>query len=266
MILISFIVVLFNYPEIRRLLCVGLVAITLYPGIVGHTFMKPDTEGGRMHRGGRDALKDRYRQIVHVMDPKEGDPEYTTSWAGIAAGLSGINVILPTISDFFSWSEFLLPQESGGGSTFYKVPDKKCCFKGPTHCNDWLITNCHIMNFGYGEDSTGKVVKHNGVRFCRDGCFLNANLTRFFCRQPEFMEEETWREARKADTWEGRPRQKQLTLNEVAPKKVKDLYELNVRHEQEGKAISTTAILNLSPKRTARMMHWRNSFLKLALF
>ena len=42
------------------------------------------------------------------------------------------------------------------------------------------------------------------------------------------MEKETWREARKADTWEGRPRQKQLTLNEVAPKKVKDLYELNV--------------------------------------
>ena len=37
-----------------------------------------------------------------------------------------------------------------------------------------------------------------------------------------------WKEARNADTWEGGAWQKQLTLNEVAPKKVKDLYELNV--------------------------------------
>ena len=42
------------------------------------------------------------------------------------------------------------------------------------------------------------------------------------------MEEETWREARKADTWEGGARQNKLTLNEVAPNKLKDLYELNV--------------------------------------
>ena len=87
--------------------------------------MKPDTEGGRIQRVGRDFLKDRYRHIVHIMSPKEGNLQYSTSWAGIAAGLSGINVILPTISDFFSWSEFLLPPKSGGESTFYKVTDNK---------------------------------------------------------------------------------------------------------------------------------------------
>ena len=105
---------LFDYPEICTLLCIGLVAITLNRGIVGHMFMKPDIEGGRMQKGGRDVLKDIDLNIVHVMSPKEGDPEYSTSWAGIAAGLYGIKVILPTISDFFSWSEFLLPPESGG--------------------------------------------------------------------------------------------------------------------------------------------------------
>ena len=78
---------LFDYPEICTLLCIGLVEITLYRGIVGHTFMKPETEGGRMQRGGRDVLKDRDQQIVHVVSPKEGDPEYSTIWAGIATGL-----------------------------------------------------------------------------------------------------------------------------------------------------------------------------------
>ena len=80
---------------------------------------------------------------------------------------------------------------------------------------------------GYGEDSTGKVVNHNGVWFAWDG-FSQCVPHDILCRQPSFMEEETWREARKADMWEGGSQQNQLTLNEVAPKKVKDLYKLNV--------------------------------------
>ena len=121
----------------------------------------------------------------------------------------------------------LLPPESGGESIFYKVPDKKCCFKGPNNCNDWLISNCHIMNLGYGEDSKGKVVKHNRFWFAWD-VFYQRAPHEILCRQHEFMEEETCREARKADTWEGGARKKQLTLNEVAPKEIKDLCELNV--------------------------------------
>ena len=99
----------FNYPEICTSLCIGLVAITLFRGTFGNTFLKPDKEGGLIQRGETDVLKDQDQQIFHVMIPKEGNPEYSTSWDGIATGFSGINVILPTISDFFSWSEFLLP-------------------------------------------------------------------------------------------------------------------------------------------------------------
>ena len=77
------------------------------------------------------------------------------------------------------------------------MPDKKCCFKGPTNSNDWLISNCHIINLGYGEDSTGKVVKHTRVWFAQDG-FSQRETHDILCRQPAFMEEETWREARKA--------------------------------------------------------------------
>ena len=84
----------------------------------------------------------------------------------------------------------LLPPESGGESIFYKVPDKKCCFKGPNNCNDWLISNCHIMNLGYGEDSKGKVVKHNRFWFAWD-VFYQRAPHEILCRQPAFMEEET---------------------------------------------------------------------------
>ena len=164
--------------------------------------MKTDTEGGRMHRGGRDVLKDPDLQISHIMSSKESDPEYSTSWAIVAAGLSGINVIPPTISDFFSRSKFLLTPKSGGKSTFYKVPDKKCFFKGPTNCDDWLISNCHIINLGYGEDSKSEVVKNNVVWFAWDG-FSQHAPQEIICRKPAFMTEERWREARKVDTWKG---------------------------------------------------------------
>ena len=107
------------------------------------------------------------------------------------------------------------------------MSNKKCCFKGLTNCNDCLISNCHIINLGYGEESTGKVVKHNGFWFARDGFFQGAPY-KIICRQTACMKEETWREARRVYTWEGGARKNKLTLNELAPNNLKDLYELNV--------------------------------------
>ena len=45
--------------------------------------------------------------------------------------------------------------------------------------NNWEISNCHSINLGRGEDSTGAMVKHPGVWFARDR-FLKLSHTKFF--------------------------------------------------------------------------------------
>lgn len=141
----------------------NLKRIDLYRDISGHTFMPPDTEGGRVQRAARKVLISRERGMVHVMskDPYI-DPAYAESWAGLAQALPNMTVVLPRLQDFFKWSDHLLPKGSSGGSDLYVVPDKADCFSGPNK-KKFLISNSHHINFGYGEDKNNNLVAHHGV-------------------------------------------------------------------------------------------------------
>ena len=128
--------------------------------------MEPDTEGGRIQRAARTILLARDGGFIHVMKKGPSDPDYTRSWAEVAKSVHGIQVIEPSITDFHSWSNFLLPAQAGGTSPLYVVPNRNDCFRGPHSTNkDWLISNSHYLNFGYGEGSDGKIVAHHGVWF-----------------------------------------------------------------------------------------------------
>ena len=83
---------LFNYQEIREEIFTCLVAINLYRGTSGHTCMPPDTENGKVQRGACNYLKDREQGFIHVMKNEKYDPDYTVSWAIVAAEVKGINV------------------------------------------------------------------------------------------------------------------------------------------------------------------------------
>ena len=71
--------------------------------------MPPDIENGKFQSGVCKYLKDHEQGFIHVMKNEKCNPDYTVSWASVAAELNGINVELPTMFDFFAWSIFLLP-------------------------------------------------------------------------------------------------------------------------------------------------------------
>ena len=114
-------------------------------------------------------LKDHEKGFIHVMKNEKCNPDYTVSWASVAAELNGINVELPTMFNFFAWSIFLLPYENEGESMLYKVTNPQCYFRAPPNYNNWKISNYHSINLGYGEDFTGAMVKHPGVWFAGYG-------------------------------------------------------------------------------------------------
>ena len=187
--------------------------------------MPPDTKNGQVQRVASNYMKYRTLGFFHVMKKEGCDPDYVVSWESISLEVDGINVELPNMSKFLAWSKFLLPVESKGKRTLYKLPTLKFCFREPTNYNYWKISNCHSINFCYGEDSTGKMVKHPGVWFTRDD-FSQAVPHEILCRKPAVMEAKKWRKDQESDGWLVRPWQKQLIMNELEFLKQKDLHEL----------------------------------------
>ena len=206
---------------------IRLLIIDLYRGVSGHTYMEPDTQGGRIQREARKILLSRDDGFIHVMAKNDTDPSYTRSWAAIAGSLNGMTLVLPEMNDFHRWSEFLLPPENGGISNLHIVPSGKCCYSGP-HSTDksFLITKSHYLNFGYGEDGSGKVVAHHGVWFSRNS-FAQGTPDEIVVRQYAVHSEAEWRQKRQCEAEKvKRPEKKQTEPNELAYLKQKDLHEL----------------------------------------
>ena len=125
-------ILLFYFTKgIRRELNISsLKRIDLYRGVPGHTYMPPDTEGGRMQRAARKILITRNKGFIYTMEDNEDiDPEYTVSWVSICKRLDRITPILPTLTDFHKWSDYLLPPGRGGTSELYTVPKQANCFR-----------------------------------------------------------------------------------------------------------------------------------------
>ena len=188
--------------------------------------MQPDTEGGRIQREARRILLSREEGFVHVMAVDFTiDPPYTRSWAGIAEALHGMTLVLPAMSDFFKWSDFLLPKKNGGSSSFYIVPGGENCFRGPnSNGNKFRISESHYLNFGYGEDATGKVVAHHGVWFSRN-TFAQGPPDEVTMWQQYHSSTVAWQQKRQDETAK-RPIQKQTELNTLAYLKLQDLHDL----------------------------------------
>ena len=86
-------------PEVKK--------ITLYRPPRGHTYMQPDSVGGRVQRAARKILKGRGKGAVHVMTDHPDDPSYAVSWQQMAESCDGLELTLPSLGDFFDWQTFL---------------------------------------------------------------------------------------------------------------------------------------------------------------
>jgi hypothetical protein len=189
-------------PEsgIRNDIDTNLKRIDLYRGVSGHTYMQPDTEGGRIQRAARKVFLSCRKMFIHVMAKDEQiDPLYTKSWADVAGSLNNINLVLPSIQDFHGWFNFLLPPQNGGDSKLHFVPTSHSSLRGP-HSTDksWRITKCHCLNFGYGEDKDGKLVAHHGVWFGRKS-FSQGAPDEIVARQIEVLSEAAWQQQRRCE-------------------------------------------------------------------
>ena len=180
------------------------MAITLYRGTSGHTSMPSNTENGKLQSGVCNYLKDREQGFIHVTKKWKMRPGLHCELGKCSRGSEREKCRTADYVWFFAWSKFLIPAESREEIMFYKVPNPQCCFRGPPNSNNWKISNCHSLNLGYGEDSTGAMVNHPGVWFARY-VFYQAVPHGIICRQPAVMEEETWRKARKSEWWLVRP-------------------------------------------------------------
>ena len=233
----------------------SLGRIDLYRGISGHTYMQPDTEGGRIQREAKKVLLMRGGGFVHTMrkDPTQ-DPPYTVAWVDLADNVDNINPVTPGIEHFHEWSKFLLPPEKKGTSILYCVPTPKHCFRGPHSVdNSWRITRSHHLNFGIGENINGLKVQHSGVWFSRDR-MDQEEPDEVFCRRIGLWDSEEW--ARKRVEVRGhRPTQKQTELMSLSLLKQDDLYGLGkiMSRDTEGKdfAKSYPNPVNSSQERTA---------------
>ena len=139
----------------------NLVHITLWRNPRGHTYMETDSQGGQLAHKGRLLLNNINTQgAIHVVMPHHEDPHFTVSWYQLAKE-TGLNIVLPDLAMFKCWGDFLLDSKPSP----YKKPDRQDCYHSPNR-GDWLITRCHQINFGVGENENGLAVKHNGVWFC----------------------------------------------------------------------------------------------------
>ena len=122
---------LFNYQEIYEELFTFLLAITLYRGTSGHTSMPSNTENGKLQSGACNYLKDREQGFIHVTKNEKCDPDYTVSWASVAAEVNGKNVELPTMFDFLLGLNFCFPLKAGKKACFTRYPIHNVAFAAP---------------------------------------------------------------------------------------------------------------------------------------